>query len=78
MTQRLYRPNEVQHCAAHVCCAFVYQLFIHHVAPVDAGLALGADQVVDVAVLLFQLHHSVTQLLHAEYTETRTGNRGSR
>lgn len=43
-----------------------YQFLIHHVAPVDAGLPLSADQLVDTVTVLFQLHHSFMQLLHAE------------
>ena len=47
-----------------------YLLLIHHVAPVDAGHSFRADQLVDAVMVLFQLHHSVTQLFHAEYTHT--------
>lgn len=36
-----------------------YQFLVHHVAPVDGGLALSADQVVDVVGVLSQLKHSV-------------------
>ncbi len=53
-------PLRVYRCAS-------YQFLIHHVAPVDGGHPLSAAQVVDIVMFLFQLHHSVTQLLHAEY-----------
>lgn len=45
-----------------------YQFIVHHGAPVDAGLPFSTAQVVDMVMILSQLHHSVTQLLHAEHT----------
>ena len=46
-----------------------YQFLLHYVVPVDTRLPLSPAQLVDMAKILSQLHHSVTQLLHAEYTQ---------